>query len=321
MSKPRGSGVVIKPGKARRAAPSGWHRWAALFRCAWRDWNEDNASRLAASLAYYTALSLAPMVVLGALLLKFLGFEGQQVIEQQTGMLMGEPGREMAREMIASAKASEGWFAAIASFAVLVWGASNVFAQLQDSMNTIWEVQLRPDLGWGETIRRRFLSMAMVFGIGFLLLTSMFVSTLLAGIAQRVAGDVAVVTTLIDTLLTCAVTTAFFAAIFKVLPDVKVGWRNVFPGAVLAAVLFAIGKNLLAWYLAAGSTASAFGAAGSLAAVLVWVYYSAQIMFFGAEFTQAHAEVHGHRIVSDADVIPVTGEQRAQQGLDRGRTA
>ena len=287
-----------------------------LFVCAWRAWNEDNASRLAAALAYYTALSLAPMVVLGALLLKFLGLEGQQVIEQQMAMLMGDAGREIAQQMIASAKANEGWMAAIVSFALLVWGASNVFAQLQDSMNTIWEVRLRPDLGWAETIRRRFLSMAMVFGIGFLLLTSMFASTILAALAHGIAGDAAAATTLIDALLTCAVTTVFFAAIFKVLPDVKVGWRDVFPGAALAAVLFAIGKNLLAWYLAAGSTASAFGAAGSLAAVLIWVYYSAQIMFFGAEFTQAHAEVHGHRIVSDADAIPVTQERRAQQGLD-----
>ena len=321
VAKSRERRVVIKPGSTRERPPTGWRAWAAMFRCAWRDWNEDNASRLAAALAYYTALSLAPMVVLGALMLKFLGLEGQQVIEQQMAMLMGDSGREIAQEMIVSAKSSEGWLAAIASFALLVWGASNVFAQLQDSINTVWEVQLRPDIGWGETIRRRFLSMAMVFGIGFLLLTSMFVSTVVAAMARQIAGDAALVTTLIDTLLTCAVTTAFFSAIFKVLPDVKVGWRNVVPGAALAGVLFAIGKNLLAWYLAAGSTASAFGAAGSLAAVLVWVYYSAQIMFFGAEFTQAYAEVHGHRIVSDAGAIPVTQEQRAQQGLDRGRPA
>ena len=314
--------AVIKPGSTGGARPPrGLRAVAALFRCAWRDWNEDNASRLAAALAYYTALSLAPMVVLGALLLKFLGLEGQQLIEEQMAMLMGDAGREIAQQMIASAKANEGWLAAITSFAVLVWGASNVFAQLQDSMNTIWEVQLSPEIGWGETIRRRFLSMAMVLGIGFLLLTSMFASTLLAAIARQIAGDAALVTTLVDSLLTFALTTVFFAAIFKVLPDVQVGWRNVFPGAALAAVLFAIGKNLLAWYLAAGSTASAFGAAGSLAAVLVWVFYSAQIMFFGAEFTQAHAEVHGHRIVADTDAIPVTQEQRAQQGFDRGRPA
>src|SRR5262245_54407707 len=164
-----------------------------VLRCAWRDWNEDNASRLAAALAYYTALSLAPMVVLGVVLLKFLGLDGQQVIEQQVAMLMGDAGRQMAQEMISSARASDGWMAAVVSTALLVWGASNVFAQLQDAMNAVWEVQLRPDLGWGETIKRRFLSMAMVFGIGFLLLTSMFVSTLLAALARRIAADVALV--------------------------------------------------------------------------------------------------------------------------------
>ena len=278
-----------------------------LFRSAWRDWNEDQASRLAAALAYYTALSLAPMVVLGVVLLKFLGIDGQQAIEQQMSMLMGDAGREIAREMIVSARASDGWLAAIASSAVLLWGASNVFAELQSSMNAIWEVQLRPDLSWRETIRRRFLPVAMVFGIGFLLLTSLFVSTLLAAIVSEVAGDVAVIGTLVDAVLTFAVTTAFFAAIFKVLPDLKVGWRNVLPGAVVAALLFTVGKNLLAWYLAAGTTASSFGAAGSLAAMLIWVYYSAQIMFFGAEFTQAHAQLHDAPIVYDRDAIPADG--------------
>ena len=290
-----------------------------ILRCAWREWGEDKASRLAAALAYYTALSLAPMVVLGVLLLKFLGLDGRELIEQQMAMLMGDAGSEMAREMITSARASEGWLAGIASFALLMWGASNVFAELQDSMNTIWEVRLRPGLGWRETIRRRFLSMAMVLGIGFLLLTSLFVSTLLAALARRIAGEAAIVSVLLDTLLTLSVATAFFAAIFKVLPDLEIGWRHVLPGAVLAATLFTIGKSVLVWYLAFGSTASAFGAAGSLAAVLVWVYYSSQIMFFGAEFAQAHAQHHGAAPRFDADVIPVTEERRAEQGLTRSR--
>jgi membrane protein len=292
-----------------------------ILQCAWRDWNEDNASRLAASLAYYTALSLAPMVVLGVVLLKFLGLDGQQMIGQQMAMLMGDAGREMAQEMIESARASDGWLAAVVGTAVLLWGASNVFAALQDAMNTIWEVQLRPGLGWGETIKRRFLSMAMVFGIGFLLLTSMFVSTVVAALARSIAGDFALVSVPVDAVLTFSVTTVFFAAIFKVLPDIRIAWRNVLTGAALSAVLFTLGKNLLVWYLALGSTTSAFGAAGSLAAVLIWVYYSAQIMFFGAEFTQAHAQVHGARITYAPDAIPVTQEERAQQGLDRGTAA
>ena len=234
-------------------------------------------------------------------------------------MLMGDAGREMAREMIMSARTSDGWLAAIVSTALLIWGASNVFAQLQDAMNTVWEVQLRPGLGWRETIRRRFLSLAMVFGIGFLLLASLFVSTVLAALAREIAGEFALASALVDGVLTFSVTTVFFAAIFKVLPDVKIGWRDVLSGAALSAVLFTLGKNLLVWYLAIGSTTSAFGAAGSLAAVLIWVYYTAQIMFFGAEFTQAHAQVRGARVEYAADAIPVTPEQRAQQGLDRKR--
>jgi membrane protein len=288
-----------------------------ILRCAWRDWGEDKASRLAASLAYYTALSLAPMVVLGVLLLKFIGLDGRELIEQQMAMLMGGAGSEMAREMIASARTSDGWLAGAASAALLLWGASNVFAELQDSMNTIWEVQLRPGLGWRDTIRRRFLSMAMVLGIGFLLLTSLFVSTLLAALAKRIAGEAAIVSVLLDTVLTFGAATAFFAAIFKVLPDLKLGWRHVLPGAALAAALFTIGKSVLVWYLTLGSTASAFGAAGSLAAVLVWVYYSSQIMFFGAEFAQAHAQCKGVRLRYDPGAVPVTEEKRAQQGLTR----
>jgi membrane protein len=206
--------------------------------------------------------------------------------------------------MIGSAKTSEGWIAALVSGGVLLWGASGVFAELQSSMNAIWEVKLRPDLGWRETIRRRFLSVAMVLGIGFLLLTSLFLSTILAAFVDRLTGETAIASAVLDALLTFAAATAFFAAIFAVLPDLKIAWRHVVPGAALTALLFTLGKNLLAFYLAYGSTASAFGAAGSLAAVLVWVYYSAQIMFFGAELTRVYAQTHGARIRYAPDAIP-----------------
>ena len=254
------------------------------------------------------------------MLLKFLGFEGQQVIEQQMAMLMGDAGREIAQEMIASAKSNEGWLAAIASFALLLWGASNVFAQLQDSMNTIWEVQLRPDLALVETIQRRFLSMAMVFGIGFLLLTSMFVSTMLAAAAHQIAGDAALVTTLLDTLLTCVVTTASSRDLQGAAGcEGRLARRGSGCGARRGAVRDR--KEPARVVSRGGSTASAFGAAGSLAAVLIWVYYSAQIMFFGAEFTQAHAEVlrSPDRVGRRRD--PGHAGAARQQGLDRGRPA
>jgi membrane protein len=288
-----------------------------LFKDAYKDWSEDKASRLAAALAYYTALSLAPMIVLGVLLLKFLEMDGQRIIEDQMAMMMGESGKTMAGEMIKNAKASSGWVAGTISFLVLIWGASNVFAELQDSMNTIWEVQPKPDLGIWGTIKKRFFSMAMVLGIGFLLLTSLFVSTILTGMAHKIAGEGRVIAFLLDFVLTLLVTTAFFSAIFKLLPDVKITWKDVLPGAILTGVLFTLGKYLLTWYLTKGSTASAYGAAGSLAAVLIWVYYSAQIMFFGAEFTQAYAHKFGSDIQPDEDAIPVTEEKRAQQGLVR----
>ena len=288
-----------------------------LFKDAYKDWSEDKASRLAAALAYYTALSLAPMIVLGVMALGALHMDGQNVIVDQMTMLMGKSGGEMAQTMVESAKTSSGWLAGTISILVLLWGASNVFAELQDSMNTIWEVQPKPDLGIWGTIKKRFLSMAMVLGIGFLLLTSLLVSTVLSGMAHKIAGEGKVVGFLLDVVLTLLVTTAFFSAIFKLLPDVKITWKDVLPGAILTAVLFTLGKYLLTWYLTKGSTASAYGAAGSLAAVLIWVYYSAQIMFFGAEFTQAYARKFGSGIQPDEDAIPVTEEQRAQRGLVR----
>ena len=276
-----------------------------LFRDAWRDWNDDNASRLAAALAYYTAISLAPMIVLAVMVLELLHFEQQSVIENQMGLLMGEAGREVAGQMIQSAQKSEGWLAGISSFLVLLWGASNVFAQLQDSLDTIWEVKPKPGQRWTEILRKRFVSFAMVLGIGFLLLTSLLVSAVLAGIADRLSGGTGVFAFALDLSLTIALATGFFAAVFKILPDVVIAWRDVMLGAVFTALLFVIGKYALALYLTQGSTASAYGAAGSLAAVLIWVYYSAQIMFFGAELTQARAAQLGREIVPARGAVPI----------------
>jgi membrane protein len=276
-----------------------------VLRQAWRDWNEDHASRLAAALAYYTAISLAPMIVLGVMGLDFLGVQHQQVIEEQMGQLMGDAGREMATQMIQSTDTTQGWLAGSFSFAVLLWGASNVFAQLQDSLNTLWEVQPRPGQGWVEVVKKRFLSFAMVLGIGFLLLTSLVVSAVLAGVSERLAGEATALAFALDTLLTIAFATGFFAAVFKLLPDVVIAWRDVIGGALFTAVAFTVGKHLLALYLAQGSTASAYGAAGSLAAVLIWVYYSAQIMFFGAELTQARADKLGREIVPARGAVPI----------------
>jgi membrane protein len=286
-----------------------------LIKRSYNDWSEDKVPKLAAALAYYTAISLAPLLVLSVTLLGNVEKDAAAKIENQMQILMGSAGKTMAHEMITNAKQSTGTLATIVSFAVLLFGASGVFGELQDSMNTIWEVRPKPNAGWWAYLRKRFLSLAMVFGVAFLLLVSLVVSTILGSLVHRIAGEGKVVGFALDAVLTIGVATVLFAAIFRFLPDVKMAWADVWLGAGVTAVLFTIGKYLLTLYLTKGSTASAYGAAGSLAAVLIWVYYSAQIMFFGAELTQAYAAKFGSKIVPSEYAEPVTAEARAQMGM------
>ena len=288
-----------------------------LLKDTFAEWTEDKASRLAASLAYYTAISLAPLLVLSVNLLKFLHLNGKQVVEQQMGLVMGKTGQDAAAMMIDAAKQQSGWFATIISFVVLLFGASGVFGELQDSLNTIWEVQPRPGTSWWDTIKKRFVPLTMVFGVAFLMLVSLIVSTVLGAIVTHFAGQGAVVGLVLDVFLSLLVYSAIFSLIFRFLPDLDIRYRDVWSGALMTAVLFTIGKYLLTLYLTKGSTASAYGAAGSLAALLIWVYYSAQILFFGAEFTQVQTRKHRKQIPMTNDAVPMTEEARAQRGIVR----
>ncbi len=288
-----------------------------LLKQAGSEWSEDKASRLAGALAYYTAMSIAPLLVLAVTILGWMNLDGRSVVESQLGHLMGSVGKDAAATMIDAAKKSNGTFATIVSLILLLFGASGVFGELQDSMNTIWEVKPRPDMGWIDTIKKRFFSMTMVFGVIFILLVSMVISTALSAMVARFAGEGKVVGLILDVVLSLIVYCGVFMLLFKYLPDVKIRFDDVWLGAIVTAVLFTIGKYLLTLYIAKGSTASAYGAAGSLAALLIWVYYSAQILFFGAEFTQVYAKKYGKRIVLDPDAVPVTDEERAQHGMPR----
>jgi len=291
-----------------------------LLKQAGADFLEDKAPKLSAALAYYTAFAFAPMLVLGVMALgTVMGGDrdrAEQQVQNQLVQLMGPSGGQAATQLLEQASQQpKGWALAI-NIALLIFAAGGVFGELQDSLNTIWEVKPKPNAGWMSMIRQRFFSMAMVVGVVFLLLVSLIVSTVLAAISQRVLGDVKIVGVVLNTLLSVAVTTVLFAGIFKLLPDVKLSWGDVFHGAVLTAVLFEVGKWGLTVYLTRGSTASAFGAAGSLAALLVWVYYSGWILFFGAEFTQAYVAAHGtHKVVPENYAEPVTAEARAQMGV------
>jgi hypothetical protein len=184
-------------------------------------------------------------------------------------------------------------------------------------MNVIREVQPKPNLSWWDMIKARFFSMTMVFGVIFLMLVSMMITTFIGAMVKSVAGDGKIVGLVLDVLLSLTIYSGIFMLLFKYLPDVDISFRDVWLGAVFTAVLFTIGKYLLTWYLTMGSTSSAYGAAGSLAAVLIWVYYSAQILFFGAEFTQVHARQQEGVIKPTEVAVPITEERRAQQGMVR----
>ena len=206
--------------------------------------------------------------------------------------------------------------ATVISSAVLLVAAMSLFGQLQTSLNTIWGVKAKPGQGIVGILRHRFFSFAMVLGIVFLLLVSLVVSAALAALGKFGSGSIPTpLLHLVDLVASVTVVTVLFAMIFKILPDVRIAWRDVWVGALATSLLFTLGKFVIGLYLGKSSVGSAFGAAGSLVVVLVWIYYSAQILFLGAELTQVYARRFGIGVVPAADALPVTEEARREQGL------
>jgi membrane protein len=292
----------------------------ALLKATAAGWMRDNAMRLSAALALYTILSLAPLLVITAKIVGALtrdaGYARAQVTTQITN-LMGEQVALAVQPMLDSGgRPGGGMLAAVVGTAVLLFSATGVFAELQDSMNTIWGVKPKPNSGVRDFVRNRLLSLAMVFGTGFLLVVSMFLTTATVRLATYLAGDAAWLALVLDPLVSFAVAAVLFAGIFKFLPDVRLAWRHVWVGAALTAALFTAGKYALALYFRYATPTSAFGAAGSFAAVLLWVYYSSFILFFGAEFTKVWSVRHLHdAVVPQDNAVRVTEEDRARQGI------
>lgn len=292
-----------------------------LLKATVADWQEDKASRLAAALAYYTVFSLAPLLVIVIAIagLVFGPEAARGQIESQLQGLLGPDGAEAVQTMIASAdKPTTGIVASIINIAILLFGASGVFAQLQDALNTVWEVAPKPGQGLISAIRSRFLSFSMVLGIGFLLLVSLVLSAGLAAVgsyASQLLPGFGFLWQLLNFAISFGVITLLFAMIYKILPDAQVAWGDVWIGSAITALLFTIGKAAIGLYLGNASVGSAYGAAGSLVVLLIWVYYSAQILFFGAEFTQVYASKYGSRIVPTKNAVAVTEEAQAQQGM------
>ena len=266
---------------------------------AWNDFWEDQAPRLGAALAYYTTLSLAPLLMLLIALAGLLfGREAAQgQLFSEINNMVGPEGAKAIEEIVQNAsKPSSGIVASIIGLLTLVFGASSVASELRTSLNTIWDQPQDPNSGIKEMVTERSYSLAVVLGCGFLLLVSLVVSSFVAGAGKWLTGFLPlpeVLLHLLNILLSVAVLTGVFAVMFKYLPDVDVQWRDVLLGAAVTAVLFTIGKFLIGLYLGKASFGSTYGAAGSLVIVLVWVYYSSQILFLGAEFTQVFACEHG----------------------------
>jgi len=241
-----------------------------------------------------------------------------QLLGQIEG-LVGEQGGKAIQAMVASANQSgSGVLGSVLGIIMLLFGAAGLFGQLQDALNTIWEVQPKPGRGVLGFLQDRFLSFSMVLGTAFLLLISLVVSAVLAALGTLLGGwQTSVVGQIINQTLSLAVIALLFAMIYRFLPDAKIAWRDVWLGAFITAVLFTVGKFLIGLYLGHTSTASAYGAAGSLAVLLIWLYYSAQIFLFGAEFTKVYANRYGSRIVPADNAIRVTDKTRAEQGIPR----
>jgi len=258
--------------------------------------------RLSASLAFYTALSLAPLVLL-IVGLAGLVIERQQVAGQfaaQLEGLMGPAGRQLVETILTTATPQGGGLAALVGLVTLMLGATAVFGELQTTLNLIWEVKPAPSGGiWaslGAWLKQRFLSLAMVFTVAFLLLVSLVVSAALAGVAKILGADQTLLGRVLEIVISIPVLMGIFALLFKYVPDAQIRWRDVWLGAGVSAVLFTLGKTAIGYYIGRASVGSAYGAAGSLVVLLVWVYYSALLFFFGAEFTHAWATAH-HEVV------------------------
>ena len=272
-------------------------------------WSEDKASRLGAALAYYSIFSLAPLLlVIIALAGIFLGGHDSartQVIQNLGGVIGPDAARQIGEMAQGANKQSSGTLASIIGIVVLLFGASGVFLQLQGSLNTIWKVEPKPGQGIWAMIKQRFLSLGMVFGAGFLLLVSLFLTTILKALVHSMSAyfPMAGALQLVTFVVSFVIITLLFALIYQVLPDVDIGWRDVWIGAIITSLLFMIGQAALSWYLGTQSTKSAYGAAGSLVVLLLYIYYSAQIVFFGAEFTQVYANSYGSKIQPSANAI------------------
>jgi membrane protein len=290
-------------------------RWLKILIIAGKNWNEDNAFKHSAAVSFYTLFSLAPITIIAVGVAGF--FFGREMATKQfsgqMSQLVGASSAEVIQKaMEANALEDKGKMATALGILLLMVGATTVFGQMQDSLNSIWSVTSKPSRsGWIVMIVQRLISFAMVLTVGFLLLTSLVLSTALTATIHLAEGWLSVPPWVLrgaDLLIGLVIITVLFALLFKVLPDVKVRWREVWLGAFVTAILFSVGRLLIALYLGHSTIASSYGAAGSLVALLIWIYYSCAILFYGAEFVRAYRLDHGLAVQPKETAVMVRRE-------------
>ena len=300
-----------------------------LVKTAFNAWNDDYAQSMGAALAYYTMFSIAPvlLIVISIAGLVFGEDAARGEIADQLGNLMGQQGALAVQSLLDSVrKPAQGLAATMIGVLLLLVGATSVFGELQNALDRIWRAPGRSTAGglWG-LLRSRLLSFGMILGIGFILMVSLVFSAGLSAASKwwsPAAGSMALAASVVNFAFSFALTTGMFALIYKIMPRVRIAWNEVWIGAAITALLFTAGKALIGVYIGRSGVASGFGAAGSLVALLVWVYYSAQIFLMGAEFTWAYSHVFGsrRRQAPPVELVQALGESDAG-ALAPARTA
>jgi len=283
---------------------------------------DENCMKLSASLAYYTVFSLGPMLVL---MISLAGiFLGQDAIEgkifYEIKGLIGSKAALQVQEMIKNLQLSgKSTTALVISIITLAVGATSVFSDIQNSINMVWHVKAKPKRGWVKLIKDRLLSSSLIISLGFLLVVSLIVNGLIIALTDRLKiyfPDITVLLlNLINLLISFIIISSLFAIIFKILPDVKIKWKDVRAGAIFTTIFFIIGRFLIGFYLETSGTESAYGAAGSIILILLWVYYTSAILYFGAVFTRVYAEYRGS-VIEPADFAVHVEEKETEKVVD-----
>jgi membrane protein len=316
---PGGNASVGKrvPGRTMQA-----RHLPSLLKDAASDWVDDGAMRLSSSLAYYAVFSLAPLLMIAVSVagLMFDDAVARGHLAREIASLAGKAAGDAIQSAVQSSAAHKqtGVLATVISTGLLFFGASTVFAELKDALNTVWGVVVKPGRPFLTLIRDRFLSFSIVLAIGFLLLVSLVISVLLTAFGAYLSDRIQLHPVLVQTfevILSFTVITGLFAMIFKLMPNARLRWRDVWLGAVATSLLFTLGKFLIGYYLATTSLASSFGAAASIVVVLAWIYYSSCILFFGAELTKGYARRFGSGVVPNRRAVLIDDLLRARLGL------